>query len=89
MSDIRGPWSQQRKLRLELGHARNRAGFSQQQVADALEWPLSKVIRIEQGTIGISITDLRALLHHYRVPEGAAVEELLDLARKRSEGRWW
>ncbi|SER29950.1 helix-turn-helix domain-containing protein [Actinokineospora terrae] len=89
MSDIRGSRPQQRKLRLELRHARTNAGFSQRQVADALEWSLSKVVRIEQGAVGVSITDLRALLHHYGISDRQVVDDLLDLARKRTESRWW
>ncbi|MBM7775062.1 transcriptional regulator with XRE-family HTH domain [Actinokineospora baliensis] len=89
MSDNRGSGPQQRKLRLELRHLRKNAGLSQRQVADSLEWSLSKVVRIEQGAVGVSITDLRALLHHYDVTDKAIVEELLDLARRRSESRWW
>ncbi|WP_157440691.1 helix-turn-helix domain-containing protein [Actinokineospora inagensis] len=89
MADIPGVAPQQRKLRLELRHARVRMGQSQRQVADALEWSLSKIVRIEQGAVGVSITDLRALLHHYEVSDKAYVEELLELARKRTEGRWW
>ncbi|GAA3059015.1 helix-turn-helix domain-containing protein [Actinokineospora globicatena] len=89
MSVTRGAEPQQRKLRLELRHARTAAGFSQKQVADALEWSLSKVVRIEQGAVGVSITDLRALLHHYGVSDREIVDELLDLARKRTESRWW
>jgi transcriptional regulator with XRE-family HTH domain len=73
---------------VELRKARDAAGLTQEQVAAALEWSLSKVIRIEAGAVRISITDLRALLQHYEVA-GDRITELVELARAARERAWW
>jgi transcriptional regulator with XRE-family HTH domain len=70
-----------RRLRIELRRARNTAKLTQRQVADALEWSPSKVIRIESGQVGISVTDLRALAGLYGVHDPAVLGELETLAR--------
>jgi transcriptional regulator with XRE-family HTH domain len=81
---------QRRRLRSELRRARRDAGLTQKDVAEALEWSLSKLIRIEAGAVGISTTDLRALLQHYRVNDPEAVNRILGLARAGKEQRgWW
>jgi len=55
-----------------------------------MEWSLSKLIRIESGSVGISTTDLRALLQHYGIVDPTEVERILDLARAGKEQRgWW
>jgi transcriptional regulator with XRE-family HTH domain len=79
-----------RRLRAELRSARARAGLTQRDVAEAMEWSLPKLIRIESASVGISTADLRALLHHYGVVEPAEVERLVNLARAGKEQRsWW
>jgi transcriptional regulator with XRE-family HTH domain len=70
-----------RRLRIELRRSRNSAGLTQREVADALEWSPSKVIRIESGQVGISVTDLRALAGLYRVDAPDRLGELEALAR--------
>ncbi|MCI3243849.1 helix-turn-helix domain-containing protein [Streptomyces spinosisporus] len=83
------PSLNRRKLRLELRSLREATGESRDQVAQALEWSVSKLIRIEGGTVSMSVTDLRALLQHY----GVADEELkadLEAAARGSKGpNWW
>jgi transcriptional regulator with XRE-family HTH domain len=83
------PVSQLRALRAELRVLRERLDLKQKDVADALEWSLSKIIRIENGPVGISITDLKALLFHYKVVDEARVEELLEMARVSKQRAWW
>jgi transcriptional regulator with XRE-family HTH domain len=80
---------QARRLRAELRSARARAGLTQRDVAEAMEWSLPKLIRIESASVGISTADLRALLHHYGVVEPAEVERLVNLARAGKEQRSW
>jgi transcriptional regulator with XRE-family HTH domain len=81
---------QRRRLRSELRRARQEAGLTQKDVAEALEWSLSKLIRIEAGAVGISTTDLRALLQHYGVNDAEVVDHILNLARAGKEQRgWW
>jgi transcriptional regulator with XRE-family HTH domain len=80
---------QRRRLRTELRARRMDIGYTQDQVAQSMEWSLSKVIRIESGAVGISANDLRALLSLYRVTDRSLTEELLDLARaSRQRTRW-
>jgi transcriptional regulator with XRE-family HTH domain len=82
------PVVQRRRLRTELRRARQGAGLTQEQVAEAMEWSLSKIIRIETGNVGISTNDLKALLRHYRV-EPERIDELVVLARVARERDWW
>lgn len=62
-----------RRLRLELG-------LSQKDVAEELDWSASKLLRIENGEVNVSTTDLRALLGHYGV-DPIRVDELTGMAR--------
>ena len=54
-----------------------------------MDWSLSKVIRIEAGTVGISTNDLKALLRHYQVVDPGQTGELVALARAARERSWW
>ncbi|MFC6880511.1 helix-turn-helix domain-containing protein [Actinomadura yumaensis] len=78
----------QRRLRVELRRSRDGSGLTQDQVAESLDWSLSKVIRIESGAVNISTTDLRALLSLYGVAE-ERIAELVTLARAARERAWW
>jgi hypothetical protein len=51
-------------------------------VAESLDWSPSKVIRIEQGTVRIGVTDLQALLSLYQVTDTDTVAELTTMARE-------
>jgi len=82
------PVAQQRKLLSELKQAREGLELTQGSVADALDWSPSKVLRIEQGKSGISVTDLRALLLHYGITDPVRVAELVDLARATRRPAW-
>jgi transcriptional regulator with XRE-family HTH domain len=80
---------QRRRLRTELRRARNEAGLTQEHVAQAMDWSLSKIIRIENGTASISINDLKVLLQHYEITEESRIAELLAIARASRERSWW
>jgi hypothetical protein len=54
-----------------------------------MDWSLSKLIRIENGSVGISTNDLRAILLHYKIVDETHVSELLALARAARERSWW
>ncbi|WP_170155267.1 MULTISPECIES: helix-turn-helix domain-containing protein [Lentzea] len=88
MSVKGNPVAQQRKLLGELRQAREVLKLTQDSVAEALDWSTSKVIRIEQGKSGISVTDLKALLLHYGITEPTRVGELVDLARATKRPAW-
>lgn len=79
---------QQRQLLSVLKQAREGLELTQQSVADALDWSVSKVLRIEQGKTRVSVTDLKALLLHYRITEPGRVDELVELARASKRPRW-
>jgi hypothetical protein len=53
-----------------------------------MSWSVSKVIRIESGSVTISVNDLRALLRSYDVTDETRVEELVQIARL-ARGRSW
>ena len=58
--------------------AREHKGLTQAHVAEATDWSLSKVMRIESGDVGISATDLRALLDLYEVTDEPTREKLVE-----------
>lgn len=88
-SETPSPVVQRRRLRTELRRARLDAGLTQEQVATAMDWSLSKLIRIENGAVGISTNDLKAVLAHYKITDEKRVAELLALARAARERSWW
>ena len=57
-----------RRLRMELRRLREAARLHQSDVAQRLDWSISKLIRIENGSVGISVTDLLALMSLYEAP---------------------
>ncbi|MEO6086748.1 MAG: helix-turn-helix transcriptional regulator [Umezawaea sp.] len=91
MSDGHGlnPVVQQRRLRSELRRARDQAHLTQKEVADALEWSTSKIIRIETGAVGVTVTDLRALLSQYKINDKDQVDRLLAMSRASKQRAWW
>jgi transcriptional regulator with XRE-family HTH domain len=64
-------------------------GLTQEQVAQAMEWSLSKMNRIEKAKTGISANDLKALLPLYGITDQDRTEELLSLARASRQTPWW
>lgn len=88
MSEL-SPVVQRRRLRTELRRARQDAGLTQEHVAEAMDWSLSKVIRIEVGSVGISTNDLKALLRYYKIVDPGRTQELVALARAARERSWW
>jgi len=83
------PQSEHRRLRVALRDARDALHLTQKEVADALEWSSSKIIRIESGSVGISVTDLKALLLHYRVTDANEVDRMVTMARASKKAAWW
>lgn len=89
MSSTPAPSVDRRRLRTILRREREGVHMTQDQVAIAMDWSLSKVIRIESGSVSISTNDLRALLDLYRVTEPALRDELVGLARAARRPPWW
>lgn len=77
------------RLRTALRQAREATGRTQGQVADALDWSISKVNRIETGEVTISKTDTEAFLRLLGVTDPDEIESYLaDTRAARSRG-WW
>lgn len=89
MSDIQAPAVARRRLRHALRAARDEAGMTQEQAADGLEWSLSKLIRIESGSVGVTVTDVKAILALYRVDDPDVVNRLVSMARVSRRRPWW
>lgn len=86
------PMIARRRVRLALREAREALNLTQSDVAEAMEWSLSKVIRIEGGEVSISPNDLRPLLVYLRVRDRSTVDSLLadaKLSRVRQPRFWW
>jgi transcriptional regulator with XRE-family HTH domain len=86
------PMIARRRVRLALREAREHLNLTQSEVAEAMEWSLSKVIRIENGEVSISPNDLRPLLVHLKIRDRTTVDSLLQDAkasRTRRQKFWW
>ncbi len=81
MTAVQDPTVQRRRLREELRGARDAAGMGRADVAHAMDWSPSKLVRIERGDVSVSTNDLKALLSHYGVRDKGKVNRLLELAR--------
>jgi transcriptional regulator with XRE-family HTH domain len=89
MAPLADPRRQRRRLRVQLRQARDAASLTQRQAAERLEWSLSKLIRIEAGAVGVSVTDLRAMLQLYDVTDETKVKSLAEAARGSKGHSWW
>lgn len=89
MASDQGPLVQGLLLRHELVRLRKGSGLTQQQVAAALEWSPSKLIRVEGGGSSITKVDLDALLARYGVTSESRRERLQALNRGAREHGWW
>ncbi|WP_199510680.1 helix-turn-helix domain-containing protein [Nucisporomicrobium flavum] len=73
----------------QLKMLREEAGLSVTSVADAMEWSVSKLTRIEKGEVSIQPLEVRALLDHYAVTDANVVTELARLARTSRSRQWY
>jgi transcriptional regulator with XRE-family HTH domain len=89
MVSSESPAVARRRLRLALRNAREAMGLTQGKVAEALEWSLSKVNRIESGEVTVSNTDTRALLSLFQITDADQIESLLGDARTSRQRGWW
>ncbi|SNT65057.1 Helix-turn-helix domain-containing protein [Asanoa hainanensis] len=84
------PYVARRRVRLAIRRARDGKGFTQTDVAEAMEWSLSKVMRIESGEVTISQNDLRPLLAYLGVKDKAEIESLVASAKlSKQRAQWW
>jgi len=78
-----------RRLRGALRQARLDAGLTQKAAAEKLVWSASKIVRIEQGTVPVTPSDVRVLLHLYGTQDESGVEGLVELAKNAREDKGW
>ncbi len=77
-------------IRSKLRKAREAQCLTQRDVTEALDWSLSKMLRIEAGDVSCSTTDLQALLRLYGIIGDDQAHSLLNLApiaRRRTRTR--
>jgi transcriptional regulator with XRE-family HTH domain len=84
-----GPVLTRRRLRSELRRLRETAGLSLEQVAREMVWSMSKIVRIENGAVGVSVNDAKALLALYRVTETETIDGISELAKNSRRRMWW
>lgn len=89
MTRAHSPVASQRRVLAEIREAREALQYTQKDVADALDWSLSKINRIESGQVGLSITDLKALLLHYGITDRDRVENYVQMAKAGKKPGWW
>src|SRR5580692_8773454 len=85
MADQADPLFSRKHLRISLRQRRERRELTQKQVARALDWSESKVVRIENGAVRVSTTELRAL---YETTQENEISRFVELARA-ARGRPW
>lgn len=79
-----------RTVRLAIRDARTAKGLTQSQIAEEMEWSLSKVMRIESGEVTISQNDLRPLLNYLGIRDKTRIESLVQAAKASKQRRqWW
>jgi transcriptional regulator with XRE-family HTH domain len=89
MSNDEDPLLARKRLRISLRFWREQRSLTQKQVAEALDWSTSKVVRIESGEVRVSMTDLHALLTLYEVPGGDEIATLSGLGRAARKPPWY
>jgi transcriptional regulator with XRE-family HTH domain len=82
------PTVRRRRLAAEVRRLRERAGYTEDEVAERLQWSSSKISRIELHRQGLKLPDLAKLLDLYEVNEPHR-EELMALAREPRRRGWW
>jgi len=88
MSNVDSPAVARRRVRLALRAAREEKQLTQGQVAEAMGWSISKVIRIEKGEVNVSPGDLTVLLSHLDITDPTIIAELAASAQVSRRERW-
>ncbi|MFI5959749.1 helix-turn-helix domain-containing protein [Cryptosporangium sp. NPDC051539] len=86
--DEADPTVLKRILLAELHELRLGSLRTQRQVAAAMEWSVSKVLRVESGAVRITTHDLRGLLRLYGVTEEEQ-ERYIDMNRNAMKREGW
>jgi transcriptional regulator with XRE-family HTH domain len=80
------PAAQRRVLRVLLRKLRTDAGITQRAVTEEMEWSPSKIIRIENGDVGVAKNDLRALISFYGVTNAEVIDALTRVKTNLDSG---
>lgn len=87
-TNVESPAVARRRVRLAIREFRHRKKLTQGQVAEAMDWSLSKVQRLEKGEVNISSSDLRLLLVFLEVEDAVLTQRLIADARLARQERW-
>ncbi|MEW2392110.1 helix-turn-helix transcriptional regulator [Streptomyces venezuelae] len=82
------PTVRRRRLASLLVELREGAGKSMDEAAERIGCHKTKISRIENARLGVSLGELRDLLTFYGIDDAAYVEELVGLARRSGERGW-
>ncbi|MFI0942487.1 helix-turn-helix domain-containing protein [Streptomyces sp. NPDC021020] len=82
------PTVRRRRLATVLLRLREEAGKTPEEAADRIGCHRSKISRIENAHLGVSLGELRDLLTFYGVDDPEYVEGLVDIARRSRERGW-
>lgn len=82
------PTVRRRRLAATLVRLREEAGKKPEEAAQRIGCHRTKISRIENAQLGISLGELRDLLTFYGVEDQAYVDELVALARRGREAGW-
>jgi transcriptional regulator with XRE-family HTH domain len=77
-----------RRLGIELRGLREAAGLTIEQVAERLEYSISKISRIENAQVSATPGDVQGMLEVYEVSDSRR-DELVQLAREARHKGWW
>jgi transcriptional regulator with XRE-family HTH domain len=83
------PSARRRRLGTELRRRREALNLKQREAAAELEWSLSKLIRIEAGAHGVSLSDLKSMIDVYKISDKRQVDALMAAARASRGQAWW
>jgi transcriptional regulator with XRE-family HTH domain len=78
-----------RRVRETLRRAREAAQLTQREAAARLDWSESKLVRVEAGTVGLSTTDLSALLRLYKFDDEHQAADLTEMVRASRQRPWY
>jgi transcriptional regulator with XRE-family HTH domain len=85
----RDPSVYRRSLRKSLRRIRETLKITQAAAAEEMSWSPSKIIRIETGIVGISISDLRSLLAYYQISsDSEQYENLIETGKQARRTPW-
>jgi transcriptional regulator with XRE-family HTH domain len=89
MTDQIGPAVAKERLRARLADLRKQSRLTPEDVSRKTHWSISKLSRIETGSVTIQPTDVQALATLYNVDDPEEVAELMNLAVASRRRQWW